>query len=61
MVNDGECGAVGGMLGKITYVLGEYLLQCRFIHHKSLAGTRASAVGWWQLIAWATERPSRIC
>jgi hypothetical protein len=34
MVDDDECGAVGGMKRKPKYS-GENLLQCHFVHHKS--------------------------
>jgi hypothetical protein len=45
-----------------TEVLGEILLQCHFVHHKSHMAwdrTRAAAVGSRRLTAWAMERPSR--
>jgi hypothetical protein len=32
---DDECGAIGGMLGRGTEVLGENLPQCSFVHIKS--------------------------
>jgi hypothetical protein len=32
--DDDECGAIGGMFGTETEVLGENLLQWRFVHHK---------------------------
>jgi hypothetical protein len=35
MMDDEECGAVGGMIGKGTEVLGENLPQCCFVHQKS--------------------------
>jgi hypothetical protein len=36
MIDDEECGAVGGIrIGRVTEVLGENLLQCNFVHHKS--------------------------
>jgi hypothetical protein len=34
MMDNDECGAVGGMIGQETEVLGENLPQCRFVHHK---------------------------
>jgi hypothetical protein len=36
MMNEGECGAVGGMrIGRGAEVLAESLPQCHFVHHKS--------------------------
>jgi hypothetical protein len=36
MIDDGDCGAVGGMrIGKETEVLAENLPQCHFGDHKS--------------------------
>jgi hypothetical protein len=36
MIDDDECGAVGGMrIGKETEVIGENVPQCHFVHHKS--------------------------
>jgi hypothetical protein len=32
---DDECGAVSEMIGKKAEVLGENLLKCLFVHHKS--------------------------
>jgi hypothetical protein len=47
-----------------TEVLGEKVLQCRFVHHKPymLPGreTRVAAVGSQRLTAWATTRPINI-
>jgi hypothetical protein len=31
---DYDDGEIGGMIGRITEVLGEILPQCRFVHHK---------------------------
>jgi hypothetical protein len=36
MIDDVECGAVGGMkIGRRSKVLGENLPQCLFVYHKS--------------------------
>jgi hypothetical protein len=36
MIDDGNCGAIGGMkIGRETEVLGENLSQRHFAHHKS--------------------------
>jgi hypothetical protein len=36
MIDDGDCGATGGMkIGRGTEVLGENLPQSHFFHHKS--------------------------
>jgi hypothetical protein len=35
MMDDDERGAVGGMIGRETEVLGGNLPQCHFVNHKS--------------------------
>jgi hypothetical protein len=36
MIDDGDCGAIGGMIiAGETEVFSENLLQCQFVHHKS--------------------------
>jgi hypothetical protein len=36
MIDDGDCGEIGGMkIGRGTEVLGESLPQRHFVHHKS--------------------------
>jgi hypothetical protein len=35
MMDGDERGAVGGMIDKEIEVLGEYLLQCHFVHHST--------------------------
>jgi hypothetical protein len=36
MIDDDECGAVGGMrIGRETEVLGENVLRWHYVHHKS--------------------------
>jgi hypothetical protein len=36
MIDDDDCGAIGGMrIGRETVVLGENLPRCHLIHHKS--------------------------
>jgi hypothetical protein len=38
MIDDGDCGATGGMkIGRETEVLGENLSQRHFVHHKTHA------------------------
>jgi hypothetical protein len=37
MIDEGDCGAIGGMkIGRGTEVLGENLLQRHFVHHTSI-------------------------
>jgi hypothetical protein len=37
MIDDGDCGAIGGMkVGRGTEFLGENLPQRHFVHHKTL-------------------------
>jgi hypothetical protein len=51
MIDDGDCGAIGGMkIGRGTRVLRENLSQCHFVHHKIphdqiRARTQAAVVG----------------
>jgi hypothetical protein len=59
---DYDDGGIGGMMiGWGTEVLGENLLQCRCVHHKThmptRTRTRAAAVGNQRLTAWDTARP----
>jgi hypothetical protein len=36
MIDDGDCGAIGGMnIGREAELLAENLTQCHFVHHKS--------------------------
>jgi hypothetical protein len=36
MINDGDCGAIGGIkIAGETEVLGKILPQCHFVHRKS--------------------------
>jgi hypothetical protein len=40
MINEGDCGAIGGMkIGRGNQVLGENLPQHHFVHHKYIAVT----------------------
>jgi hypothetical protein len=63
MVDDHECGAVGGMrIGRRNRMLRENLPQCHFVNHTShmtLSGIkpRAAVVGSRRLTAWAMTRP----
>jgi hypothetical protein len=44
-------------LAEEAEVLGENLLQCHFVHHKSQAWSWATAVGSQQLSAWTMAQP----
>jgi hypothetical protein len=44
MMDDDECGAVGGMIGRGNQSTQQNPPQCRFVHHKSHM-TRAVVVG----------------
>jgi hypothetical protein len=45
---DYDHGEIGGMIGRETQVLGENLLQYRFVHHKSymLSGCEPGPLRW---------------
>jgi hypothetical protein len=35
MMDNDQCGTIGGMIGRGNEVLGVNLPHCRFVHHKS--------------------------
>jgi hypothetical protein len=51
MIDDGDCGAIGGMqMAGETEVLGENLPQCHIAHHKSHMTRSGFEPGppWWE-------------
>jgi hypothetical protein len=58
MIDENDCGAIGGIkIGRGTEVLGENLPQRHFVHHKSYMTRpglepRAAAVGSQRLTTW---------